>query len=117
MSIVEYGGMPRLDALLARAAVSQPRRDAVVFQAQTWSYAEVHDRACRLAGALAALGVEKGDRVAYWASNRAEFVEVLFGVTMLGATSRVTMPAESTVGRMSRRTPNCWKKKLVDEDT
>jgi acyl-CoA synthetase (AMP-forming)/AMP-acid ligase II len=34
---------------------------------------------------LAALGVRKGDRVALWAGNRAEFLEVLFGVSMLGA--------------------------------
>ena len=53
--------------------------------ARTWTYGEVHDRARRLAGALAALGVKKGDRVALWAGNRAEFVEVLFGVPMLGA--------------------------------
>jgi acyl-CoA synthetase (AMP-forming)/AMP-acid ligase II len=31
------------------------------------------------------LGVRKGDRVALWTSNRAEFMEILFGVPMLGA--------------------------------
>ena len=77
--------MPRLDAMLARAALSEPRRDAVIFRDTTWSYAEVYDRACRLASALAALGVKKGDRVAFWAANRPEFVEVLFGVPILGA--------------------------------
>ena len=85
MTRMEYGGMLRLDALLARAAVSAPHRDAVICQNQTWSYAEVHNRARRLAGALAALGVQKGTRVAYWAGNRAEFVEMLFGVSMVGA--------------------------------
>ncbi len=78
-------GSQRLDAILTRAALTRPQRAAVIFQDITWSYAEVHDRACRLAGALAALGVQKGDRVALWATNRAEFVEVLFGVPMLGA--------------------------------
>ena len=38
-----------------------------------------------LRGALSSLGVKHGDRVALWTSNRAEFVEALFGVPMLGA--------------------------------
>lgn len=77
--------MPRLDALLARAALSNPRREAVVFNNQRWSYSEIYERACRLAGALAQLGVRKGDRVALWTTNRPEFVEVFFGVPQLGA--------------------------------
>src|SRR5690349_16599462 len=81
----EYSSQPRLDAILTRAALTRPQRAAVIFDDTSWSYAEVHARACRLAGALAALGVQKGDRVALWAGNRAEFVEVLFGVPMLGA--------------------------------
>ncbi|WP_129778172.1 class I adenylate-forming enzyme family protein [Peristeroidobacter soli] len=85
MSTHEYGSEPRLDAILARAAVSEPGRTAVIFQGKAWSYAEVHDRARRLAGALAGLGIVKGDRVALWIGNRAEFVEIIFGVPMLGA--------------------------------
>jgi acyl-CoA synthetase (AMP-forming)/AMP-acid ligase II len=85
MSASEHGSMPRLDALLARAAGAVPRRDAVIFRGTAWTYAEVYDRACRLADALATLGVKKGDRVAYWSTNRPEFLEVLFGVPMLGA--------------------------------
>jgi acyl-CoA synthetase (AMP-forming)/AMP-acid ligase II len=81
----EHGSQPRLDAVLARAAISEPRRDAVIFQGRAWTYAELYDRARRLAGALAALGVHKGDRVALWIGNRAEFLEIIFGVPMLGA--------------------------------
>lgn len=85
MRTLAVGSPPRLDAILARAALSHPGRDAVLFGGTAWTYAEVHDRARRLAGALAALDVQKGDRVAFWAANRPEFVEVLFGVPMLGA--------------------------------
>lgn len=85
MSAVEYGSTSRVDAILARAALSEPQRDAVVFGELSRTYAEVYDRARRLAGALAALGVRKGDRVALWTTNRPEFVEVFFGVPMLGA--------------------------------
>jgi acyl-CoA synthetase (AMP-forming)/AMP-acid ligase II len=85
MSGVEHGWPPRLDGLLARAALSTPSREAVVFEGRSWTYREVYDRARRLAGALAQLGVGKGDRVALWTTNRAEFVEVFFGVPQLGA--------------------------------
>jgi acyl-CoA synthetase (AMP-forming)/AMP-acid ligase II len=85
MSAAVYGSMPRLDALLRRAAASEPQRPAVIFQGSAQSYAEVCDRARRFAGVAAAHGLQKGDRVAFWAANRPEFVEVLFGVSMLGA--------------------------------
>ncbi len=85
MNGVEHGSVSRLDAILARAAQTEPTRAAVVAGQLSWSYAEVYERACRLAGALAALGVRKGDRVALWTTNRPEFVELFFGVPMLGA--------------------------------
>lgn len=91
MSTTVYGTMPRLDALLARAAASVPRRSAVVFQGTARTYAEVCDRARRFAGVAAAHGLHKGDRVAFWAANRPEFVEVLFGVSMLGG---ITSPLD-----------------------
>jgi acyl-CoA synthetase (AMP-forming)/AMP-acid ligase II len=75
----------RLDALLTQAARSTPHRAAIIFDDITWTYSEVHDRACRLAGGLSSLGVRLGDRVALWTSNRAEFVEALFGIPILGA--------------------------------
>jgi len=85
MNGTEHGSPPRLDAILTRAALSEPQREAVLFEGQSWTYSDVYDRACRLAGALAALGVGKGDRVALWTTNRPEFVEVFFGVSRLGA--------------------------------
>ena|ERR1700722_15218419 len=78
-----YGSEPRLDSILARAALTVPNRNGVVFQSEAWSYAEIHGRARRLAGALAALGVRKGHRVAFWMNSRPEFLEILFGVSML----------------------------------
>lgn len=85
MSRVEHGSMPRLDAILTRAAWSDPDREAVVFGELRWTYSQVHERAGRLAGALAELGLRKGERVALWTTNRPEFVEVFFGVSQLGA--------------------------------
>ncbi len=78
-------GIARLDDLLTQAAFSVPHRTAVIFGDTQWTYREVHERARRLAAGLSSLGVKQGDRVALWSSNRAEFVEVLFGVPMLAA--------------------------------
>ena len=85
MSGAEYGWPLRIDGLLARAALTEPEREAVVFGDVSWSYQVVHERARRLAGGLARLGVGKGDRVALWTTNRPEFLEVFFGVPQLGA--------------------------------
>ncbi len=85
MSAPVHGGALRLDGLLSHAAATDPRRAAVNFGEVAWTNAEVDDRARRLAASLATLGVERGDRVALWAHNRAEFVEILFGIPLLGA--------------------------------
>jgi acyl-CoA synthetase (AMP-forming)/AMP-acid ligase II len=91
MSASVYGTGPRLDALLSRAAASEPGRPGIIFQGATQTYAEVCDRARRVATVLAAYGLKKGDRVAFWAANRPEFVEILFGVSMLGG---ITSPLD-----------------------
>ncbi len=83
--MVARGYPHRVDALLGRATQSWPDRPAVVFGDLSWTWGEVSDRASRLAGALATLGVARGDRVALWATNRPEFVEFFFGVPILGA--------------------------------
>ncbi|MGE4425732.1 MAG: AMP-binding protein [Solirubrobacteraceae bacterium] len=49
---------------------------AVWFEGREASYAELYDRACRLAAGLAQLGVQPQDRVAVLADNRFETVEI-----------------------------------------
>ena len=104
--------MIRLDAILAHAARADPHRTAVVFGGLTWTYAEVVDRARRLASALASLGVGAGDRVAFWSPNRAEFVEFLFGVPMLGAIA-VPMDHWWRTGEASAALELCRPKVLI----
>jgi len=55
------------------------------FQATTVTWAQHHERACRVARALAADGVETGDRVAFLDRNGLEYFEVLFGGALRGA--------------------------------
>src|SRR5688572_14362504 len=48
-------------------------------------YRELDARVARLAGALAALGVARGERVALLSENRPEYLEVLLAAARLGA--------------------------------
>ena len=49
------------------------------------TYAEVGGRAARLAGALAGLGVQQGDRVGTFLWNTQEHLEAYFAVPSMGA--------------------------------
>jgi fatty-acyl-CoA synthase len=69
----------------ARRARMSPHRVAVVHDRREWTYAEVAERATRMAHVLAAHGVEAGDRVAYLGPNHPAFLETLFATGLLGA--------------------------------
>ncbi len=51
----------------------------------TWTASDAAAIAARRAGALAAQGVKRGDRVAILCGNRAEFMEIVLGCAWLGA--------------------------------
>jgi acyl-CoA synthetase (AMP-forming)/AMP-acid ligase II len=70
--------------LLVRSAHHYPQRDALVFPESRHTYADLHDGAMRVARGLCGLGVSPGDRVGLLASNTIEFVEGLFGVSLMG---------------------------------
>ncbi len=55
----------------AEAVVDGPRR---------LTFTELTDRVRRAAGAFAAVGIEKGDRVAIWAPNSADWIIAAFGL-------------------------------------
>ena len=76
-----------LAQFLAKRAELNPRLEALVDVAtgQRFTYAEINDRANRMAHALAGLGVRKGDRVATLLMNSPEFVEAFFGGAKIGA--------------------------------
>ncbi|WP_099251680.1 class I adenylate-forming enzyme family protein [Mycobacterium sp. shizuoka-1] len=90
----------RRDALRALVPVWQPRtladtladcaarfadRSFVITDDVTLTYQQVADESARLAGGLAALGVQPGDRVGVVMPNCAEFVTVKFAIARLGA--------------------------------
>jgi fatty-acyl-CoA synthase len=74
-----------LPELTGRASRTHPNRHALVFGDDVRTYAELHDRAARLASVLAAGGVTAGDRVALFLHNGIEFVETLLACHRLAA--------------------------------
>lgn len=69
---------PFHDALIEAAAV--PGADA-----RRWSYTKMNDDVDRLARALLALGVAKGERVGIWSPNCAEWTILQFATAKIGA--------------------------------
>lgn len=79
-----------------RRAKSGPKV-ALVSGSQALSYADLANRTDRLANALVARGVAKGDRVAYLGENHPSFVETFFACGLVGAifvplNTRLTAP-------------------------
>jgi len=60
-------------------------RRALTFEGKTWTYAELQERFDRLAGALKAAGVCRGDRVAFIGLNQPAFFDTMFAAARLGA--------------------------------
>ncbi|MFJ3905027.1 long-chain fatty acid--CoA ligase [Streptomyces sp. NPDC090025] len=69
----------------ARRARKTPHRTALLHRSTALSYGELHDRTTRLAHALRAAGVRRGDRIAYLGPNHPAFLETLFAAAVLGA--------------------------------
>ena len=70
---------------LKRTARVHPERPAMIYGDLRRTWGQVHDRCCRLASALAARGVGKGDTVALLAPNIPQALECALAVPMLGA--------------------------------
>jgi fatty-acyl-CoA synthase len=68
-----------------RAAQRWGPREALAFQGQRWSFAEVHARVDAVAKGLLALGVAPGDKVALWMVNRPEWIDAMFAIMKIGA--------------------------------
>jgi long-chain acyl-CoA synthetase len=68
------------------ATERDPQRAAVVFYGRSISYGELREATDRLANALAALGIRKGDRIALYLLNSPQFIIAYFAALKCGAT-------------------------------
>jgi acyl-CoA synthetase (AMP-forming)/AMP-acid ligase II len=71
-------------SILAKSVVMYRDNVAVSFEGRQQTYAELGDRASRLANGLADLGLEPGDRVAVLADNQLETLEQAVGIAIGG---------------------------------
>lgn len=81
---LDYPVIP-LYEFLVRQAAAHPESTALLFYGQSTSYRSLFLQAKALAGALAKLGVRKGDRVAIVLPNCPQAVASYYGVLWAGA--------------------------------
>ena len=87
-----YPVLPIQD-ILSRAARELPGKVAVIDGDRRFTYRELDDYSSRFAGALATLGVAKGDRVGIMAPNCTEFEIGFFGIARAGAVATTLNPS------------------------
>jgi len=87
-----------IGANLAETVARFPERDALVVahQAVRQTWAEFHDTIRSVAKGLIARGIDKGDRVAMWSPNFAEWVYIQYATAVIGAIQVNINPAYRT---------------------
>ncbi len=70
---------------LAHSSSIYPDKPAVIFEGRTLTYRELERAAAQTAAALCALDVQRGDRVALFLPNCAEFIVCYFAIQSIGA--------------------------------
>ncbi len=94
---IEYPSGP-LFQFLEQSAQKYPDRACTIFKGAVMTYKEINEVTDHIAGALAAMGVKKGDRVGIFMPNTPQFVMAYFGILKAGgvvvATNPLYTPAE-----------------------
>jgi long-chain acyl-CoA synthetase len=88
---LEYPKVP-LYEILEKTAKENPEKAAIAYFKRTITYGEFDSLSSKFAGALTALGVKKGDRVAIFLPNIPQFVIVYYGVLKAGAVLTAISP-------------------------
>ena len=78
-----------LDERVAHWAATKPDEEAVTYLSRSWTWSQWDDRVRRLAGALAARGVGRGDVVAFLDKNHPACVELTLAAASLGAANAI----------------------------
>lgn len=98
-------GGDSVDTRLREAAARNPDRQFLLFEPDpdtvvTLTYAQMLDRAGRVAARLRALGIDRGDRVHLHLANCIEFYDAWFGSLLIGAVIVPTNPL-ATAGELT----------------
>ena len=70
---------------LRRAVQTRPNGPSTAFATRRRTWEQTADRVARVAGALAALGIQRGDRVAILALNSDRYFELMYAMPWIGA--------------------------------
>ncbi len=74
-----------IGALLTQLAHALPAHPALIYPDQQFTFAELEAEARLIARGLMACGVERGERVALWATNVPEWIVLQFALAKVGA--------------------------------
>jgi fatty-acyl-CoA synthase len=74
-----------IGALVDQAAACYGDRQALYYEGQRWSFADLKAETDRVAKGLLALGIQAGEKVSLWMPNRPEWLSTLFAVMKIGA--------------------------------
>ena len=74
-----------MGALVDSAAARFGDRQALCYEGQRWSFADLKTETDRVAKGLLALGIQPGEKVSLWMPNRPEWISALFAVMKIGA--------------------------------
>jgi long-chain acyl-CoA synthetase len=88
---IDYPDVP-LFHFLEESAKKYPNSPCTIFKGAVITYQEMNELTDRLAGALAKLGVKKGDRVGLFMPNTPQFVLCYFGILKAGGVVVATNP-------------------------
>ena len=72
-------------SLVDRAAQRFGSKEALYFEGNRWTFAQLKEDVDRCARGLIRLGVKPGEQVALWMPNRPEWIHMLFAVVKVGA--------------------------------
>jgi long-chain acyl-CoA synthetase len=93
-SLAPYPSKP-LFSFLEESAAKFPDRACTIFKGRIITYRQMNDLTDRMAAALAAMGVKKGDRVGIFIPNTPQFVIVFYGILKAGGVVVATNPLYS----------------------
>ena len=87
-----------IGSLLTELAQRLPDHEALIYPYRSlrWNFGRLEQEAVRVARSLLALGIEKGDRVAIWATNIPEWVVLQFALAKVGA---ILVTVNTALGR------------------
>ena len=107
---------PRLvhDGLLHHQDSETRNRIALVAQGRSHTYRELRDASQRLAGALRARGVGRGDRVALYLENSAACATAIYGTLIAGGVFVLVNP-QTKAGKLEFILRDCGARALITD--